>query len=525
MKRLFSAILLIMVVGFSTLTYAALVDNGNGLIYDTDLDITWYDADPISRNWADSVAWAESLSVTDVNGNKITGWRLPKTIDGPEVFSFNGTTASGYNNTTSEMGHLYYNELGNVGIYDANGTFLAGFPNLTTGPFTKLTWHEKYWSGTEYATDINRAWDYQFGSGWQGTDNKVSNTRDFALAVHDGNVGAPDITPDPFTFTDQIDVKVNTIVTSNSVTVSGIFAETPITIIGGKYSINGGSYTDINGKVNNTNTVMVQITSSANYATKKDATLTIGGVSDTFSVTTESAPPDITPDQFTFTDQINVILSTVVTSNTIIVLGITSTTPITITGGKYSINGGSYIDTNGEVNNANTVTVQLTSSGSYSTKTDAVLTIGGVSDTFSVTTKAAPPGGDDGGGGGGCFIATAAFGSPIAGQVEILRLLRDRYLLTNAAGKKFVSWYYKNGPFAASWIKDRPLVKVAVQATLYPLIGFSALLISGYLPFVAVGFLLSTLLFLSLKPKKVIIKQQDNLNNKIQSQNKMKFRC
>ena len=103
-----------------------------------------------------------------------------------------------------------------------------------------------------------------------------------------------------------------------------------------------------------------------------------------------------------------------------------------------------------------------------------------------------------------CFIATAAFGSPVAGQVEILRQFRDKYLLTNALGKNFVAWYYNNGPIAANWIKDKPLAKVAVQMALYPLIGFSFLLIGGYLPFVTVGFLLSTLLFMRFRPKKII---------------------
>jgi hypothetical protein len=47
---------------------------------------------------------------------------------------------------------------------------------------------------------------------------------------------------------------------------------------------------------------------------------------------------------------------------------------------------------------------------------------------------------------------------------------------------------------------------VAVQAALYPLIGFSFLLIAGYLPFVTLGFLLSAFLFLRFRPKKLIAK-------------------
>lgn len=98
---------------------------------------------------------------------------------------------------------------------------------------------------------------------------------------------------------------------------------------------------------------------------------------------------DSTPDQFVFNDQTGVELSTVITSNIITVSGITVASPISITGGgTYSINGGAYTNVASNVINGDTITVRQTSSSSYSTKTDATLTIGGVSDTFSVTTKA-----------------------------------------------------------------------------------------------------------------------------------------
>jgi N-acetylneuraminic acid mutarotase len=204
------------------------------------------------------------------------------------------------------------------------------------------------------------------------------------------------------------------------------------------------------------------------------------------------------PNPFSFTDQTNAALSTVVTSNTITVSGIDQAVSISITGGAYSINGGLYTSTSGMVSDGDPVKVQLTSSGNYSTTTNATLTIGGIPAIFNVTTQAAPASS-----GGGCFIATAAFGSPLAGQVEILRQFRDRYLLTNNFGRKFVAWYYRNGPAAASYIKDKPLAKAAVRVALYPLIGFSFLLISGHLPFVIVGLLLSALLFFRFRPKKL----------------------
>ncbi|MEE9911673.1 MAG: hypothetical protein K4571_08100 [Deltaproteobacteria bacterium] len=100
-----------------------------------------------------------------------------------------------------------------------------------------------------------------------------------------------------------------------------------------------------------------------------------------------------------------------------------------------------------------------------------------------------------GGDGGGCFIATAAFGSPLAGQVEILRQFRDQYLLPHTLGKMFVSWYYRHSPAVASFIKANPAAQMTVRAALYPLIGFSLLLLSGWLPLAAAGLLLAALLY------------------------------
>jgi hypothetical protein len=119
-------------------------------------------------------------------------------------------------------------------------------------------------------------------------------------------------------------------------------------------------------------------------------TVTIGGVSDTFTITAIALADDTTPDAFSFTDQTNVALNTVATSSAITVSGINTASPISITGGTYSINSGLYTADAGTVDNGDTVTVRLTSSASYSQPESATLTIGGVSDTFTVTTLADP---------------------------------------------------------------------------------------------------------------------------------------
>ncbi len=99
---------------------------------------------------------------------------------------------------------------------------------------------------------------------------------------------------------------------------------------------------------------------------------------------------DTTPNQFIFTDIAGATLSTVYTSNTIIVSGIDAPATVMVTGGEYSKNGGAWTSAPGTAEVGNTFAVRLTSSGSYNTPASCTLTIGGVSDTYTVTTMVAP---------------------------------------------------------------------------------------------------------------------------------------
>lgn len=77
--------------------------------------------------------------------------------------------------------------------------------------------------------------------------------------------------------------------------------------------------------------------------------------------------------------------------------------------------------------------------------------------------------GGGGGGGGGCFIATAAYGTPMEPQVQSLRELRDRYLLPNPAGRAFVRFYYRNSPALADGIRRNETARWAVRVMLRPM--------------------------------------------------------
>jgi hypothetical protein len=83
----------------------------------------------------------------------------------------------------------------------------------------------------------------------------------------------------------------------------------------------------------------------------------------------------------------------------------------------------------------------------------------------------------DSGGGGSCFIATAAYGSYLHPHVQVLRTLRDRYLLSNRVGRAFVAAYYHYSPPMADIISQHDTLKAAVRVVLMPIIGLSFLML------------------------------------------------
>jgi hypothetical protein len=181
MKRLvFIAILVTLVLGGFTLADASLIDNGPDpvtgyhLIYDTNLDITWYNYTyaPVpspSTSLSQAVAWASSLTVGGVSA-----WTLP-TTPGTMLFAY---TSEG------QMGELYYTQLGNT----------AGGPLTNTGPLTKLLTTQPYWYDTLY--DANYAFNFYFATGQQSKDGIVGSP-DYAIAVHTGDIGPSGVIPIP----------------------------------------------------------------------------------------------------------------------------------------------------------------------------------------------------------------------------------------------------------------------------------------------------------------------------------------
>lgn len=251
-----------------------------------------------------------------------------------------------------------------------NGSFTSSKGTAYNGDSIRV----RHTSSTAYNATIN-------------TVLTIGGIKDTFSSTTQANVPT-DTTPDAFSFTAQTNVAVSSPITSNTITVSGINAAAAISISGGTYSINNGSFTSSAGTVNNGDAVKVQVQSSSTNSTITTATLDIGGIAGAFSATTLAAVVDTTPDAFSFSAQNGVEPATTLTSNAITVSGINAPATISISGGLYSVNGATFVATEGQVNNGDSVRVQQISSPEYGVTTTSTLTIGGVNGAFSTTTKA-----------------------------------------------------------------------------------------------------------------------------------------
>jgi hypothetical protein len=82
--------------------------------------------------------------------------------------------------------------------------------------------------------------------------------------------------------------------------------------------------------------------------------------------------------------------------------------------------------------------------------------------------------------GGGCLIATAAYGSEMSPQVQMLREIRDNQLMNTESGTAFMSTfnnvYYSFSPTIADMQRDSPILKEIVKVGLTPMISSLSLM-------------------------------------------------
>lgn len=190
-------------LGLITSAEAALVSRlGGAAVYDTDFNITWLaDANLAASNtfgvsgiaaggimsWGTAQSWIGAMSTANYLG--YSDWRLPTTLQ-PDATCANqtgditGVISYGLSCSGSEMGHLFYGELGGTAgtdILTIHNSFLSLFSNIQT---------DVYWSGTEYAPDpTGRAWIFGFRYGGQQAEYKYSSNS-YALVVRPGDIAA-----------------------------------------------------------------------------------------------------------------------------------------------------------------------------------------------------------------------------------------------------------------------------------------------------------------------------------------------
>jgi polygalacturonase len=92
------------------------------------------------------------------------------------------------------------------------------------------------------------------------------------------------------------------------------------------------------------------------------------------------------PDDFSFNDVFDADLNQDVYSEEITITGLSASTPISITQGAYSINGGSYQSSNGIINNMDQVRIRFKASKNHGSVMSTTLTIGAVSTDFNIQT-------------------------------------------------------------------------------------------------------------------------------------------
>jgi len=157
MKRRFIFLIVFFVFfGITISTHAVLIDRGGGMIYSTDLDVTWlqdanyaltsgFDGDGL-MTWYEAMEWAETLSYGGYDD-----WRLP---------TFDSANQSQCDvSTLHEMRYLIYTELGN----DCSSMGYDFGPFVNVMPGYPDEYNEWYWSGTE--SDPGHAWRFSLNCG------------------------------------------------------------------------------------------------------------------------------------------------------------------------------------------------------------------------------------------------------------------------------------------------------------------------------------------------------------------------
>jgi N-acetylneuraminic acid mutarotase len=223
------------------------------------------------------------------------GCYTPKSTDPKDWISRYAAQMPGYGNCSAGKAVLDEDWAESFSMYVASGRDFRAAATQSTYIAQKYNWiKEHVFFGLEYDTDLVRDTEsgcndvYLYGrTGVPGYAHCNNNyVWDFTLKPLASSINTIPTSPAQGSFVAQTNVNISTAAVSNTVTVKGINWPSTISISGGEYSVNGGSYVSAAGTVDNGDSLVVRQTSSDSYSTQTNALLTIGGVNSSFSITT-----------------------------------------------------------------------------------------------------------------------------------------------------------------------------------------------------------------------------------------------
>ena len=226
------------------------------------------------------------------------------------------------------------------------------------------------------------------------------------VALSGTSSSSSDTTPNAFTFTDRTgDVSTEQ---NSAVQITGINAATAVSRTSGGATFAVSSLSSTPGAqgfgtsattITNNQYLHVKQTTSSTYSAVLNTVMNVGGVTDTWTVTSNAAAADGTPDPYSFND-VTAALNTVsysyaqITgiSQTVTASRSSGTATFAISGSTTVPNSSGFSSANKNVSNNQYLHVKQTSSGSNSTTLSSVFAVGGVSATWNLTTVAASGG-------------------------------------------------------------------------------------------------------------------------------------
>lgn len=342
--------------------------------------------DTVRARASASIAGLGVRLVTVVIGGVTDVWNITTraTDTAPNAFAFadvfGATPGAAYNSNA-----IVPNGYTDAAPFNVTG----GFASVNGGPPTLA-------NGTLNPGDIIYVRGVAAG-GVGGSQDVTLNVGGVSDTFTINNVGA-DTTPDPYTWTDAPAAGTGTVQTSNTVVLAGIGTavtcnfSTNGTGSAHQYSKNGAAFAALPASValGPGETLALRMTAPAGAGQSADITTEIGGVIDTWTVSTG----DITPNAFVLNAQTGVVPGSTCTSNAPAITGINVATAVNVdNGATVSINGGAFA-TNGFITTGQTLAVRVRAPLQKGKNVTVNVTVGTVTQPFSVTTLAGPVDGD-----------------------------------------------------------------------------------------------------------------------------------